>query len=190
MNAIHLDRQQRLMLILMIGGAAVLATVATWLQPPVVAALRIVAAFCLVYAAAAVLSRLPDRYGAARGRAWVREHVGDLGAGFYGVMGLAVFLLLELRTLFEDLSGPNPIRNFLSEFGLNWLIGFSLASFQNFIQALIWPANLLNELGARGTLVVAGTCWGILWVASRILPAECLDSTDTEAVDASESELS
>lgn len=170
-----LDRQQQLMLMLMLGVSGVLVWVAALSEGAAASAAAAISAFLFVYAAAAIVSRLPDAWGGVQGRTWMRKHVGDLGAGFYGVMGLAVFLQLEAQTLVDQLGGATPIRSFVAELGVNWLIGFSIESFKNFVQALIWPANLISDLGARGAVMVAGICWGILWLASRLLPAECLE---------------
>ncbi len=180
MFSVELDRSQRILLGTMLGLSAVLLLLSMWAAPGYARGLALVAAFLFVYAAAALLSRLSDEWGGARGRTWIRKNVGDLGAGFYGVMGLAVFLLLEAQTLLDQLGGPTPIRSFVSELGINWLIGFSIESFTNFIQALIWPANLISDMGTYGAAIVAGICWAILWYASRVLPAECLECGDDE----------
>jgi hypothetical protein len=169
-----IEPRHRQLIGLMFLLAALLAAVATFAVGTLAEGAAVIAAFLFVYAAAALVSRLPETWGGARGRAWVREKMGDLGAGFYGVMGLTVFVLLEIQTLLADFYGPTPVRTFLTNLGLSWLMGFSLDSLKNLLMAMVWPVQLVDALGTRAALIVAGLCWGLLWGASRLLPADCL----------------
>lgn len=91
------------------------------------------------------------------------------GVGFYGLMTLARFLQLEVEDILADLAGDwsGSLGGFIRE----WVIGFSIDSLRNSIEAFQWPWKLLLRTGWPWTIGALACCWLPYALAGRMFPA-------------------
>jgi len=79
----------------------------------------------------------------------------DFGGGFYGVMALFTFIVLELGQIIDFLANFTSIADFIARIGLNMLIQQLLEALMNFVWSLIWPVAWLDRVGG----VESGAVW-------------------------------
>jgi len=126
--------------------------------------------FLLLYGALIVLSR---PFFSSLGRtlqARMHKAIVSSGVGFYGVMTLARFLQLELHDLLADLADFDPAQLQVRGLVMEWLIGFSVQSLMNSIDAFMWPLKLIQAHGLPGAGIVAGAAWGLYALGARVFP--------------------
>ncbi len=109
-------------------------------------------------------------------RSWLRESLEDLwdneAATGYGVVTLARFLQLEVQTLWAELQGAGSLPDFVRGEAFEVLIGFSIRSLFNSIEAALWPIDVIRGYGWVGILgiMVGYAAWDRFhdWVDDRI----------------------
>lgn len=125
-------------------------------------------ALALYSGCAALLAwvRRSDRAAVLRTR--IGESVEEFGGGFYGTGGLATFLYLEGLELHSRWAAAPGWGEFLRTLSLEWLIGFSVDSLLNGVQALIWPVHWMRELGPGPALAGAALLWLVHAAVARL----------------------
>lgn len=111
--------------------------------------------------------------------------IASSGVGFYGVMTLARFFQLELHDVLADLADLDLSQLRLRGLVLDWLIGFSMQSLKNSIDAFMWPLKLMSAYGKAGAAIVVGAAWGLYWLGARVFPdvhAAIEQETDAKAI--------
>lgn len=97
----------------------------------------------------------------------LRRTLVSYGLGYYGLMTLARFLQLEAADLIDSWANLQwSWRRFL----IDWLIGFSVESMMNSIEAFQWPWKLLLRSGWPASLLVLAVTWLPYSLAARWLP--------------------
>ena len=76
------------------------------------------------------------------------------GAGFYGLGFVISFVILEIRSIIDDLTG-DPATGLLMQ-GVEFLVRFGVESVINGVLALVWPLFVLERLGAYGIVLLVG----------------------------------
>ncbi len=69
----------------------------------------------------------------------------DFGGGFYGVMAVFTYLIVEFKEVVDLLTSEASMIDTISQLGVADLVGFFVNSLMNFITAIVWPAYWLNE---------------------------------------------
>lgn len=85
---------------------------------------------------------VPQKVGGMFGKS-VRDMYRARGGGFYACGFVISFLLLEARTLADDLFSSSGVGDFISGQLFEWVLRFALDSLGNTIQALIWPVTVI-----------------------------------------------
>ena len=80
------------------------------------------------------------------------------GGGFYGVVGLLTYAIVELAELRDFVIGFDSFSSLISQLGFDMLINLFIDAVMNFVVAIAWPAYWLAEI--RGQYV-----WAWLLVA-------------------------
>jgi hypothetical protein len=137
-----------------------------WLQFPLI---PLWCAFVLTYVGAATISLLPAPLGRPIDRL-LDKHLGQWGAGVYGLIGLSVFLRLEAQSLIEGLQEMRDASELAKGLLRDWLIGFSVESLKNVIAASIWPAQVIRQGGVWGFLGFLGACSAVFEIGRRWMP--------------------
>ncbi|MEZ5456856.1 MAG: hypothetical protein R3F04_12200 [Lysobacteraceae bacterium] len=124
----------------------------------------------VLYATLIASSRLPDTWVGAwvakRLDAWVASH----GAGFYGLVALARFVQLEAEDGLAALRGFDLHSFDASDLLMHHLMGFSMDSLRNLINASIWPAQIFTEWGFVTAGLILALLWGIHSVGTKVFP--------------------
>lgn len=129
-----------------------------------------VGCFLLVYAALILLQHpRAARIGAAAQRR-LHAAVASSGVGFYGVVCLARFLQLELHDLIEGAADFEATRGQLMSILREWLIGFSMQSLMNSIEAMLWPWKLIAAHGMAQAALVFGPLWAMYRFGAWLYP--------------------
>lgn len=68
------------------------------------------------------------------------------GAGFYGLMALFTYAVIEYQEIVDFFSNFTSIQDFINRIGIGMLIGFIIESIINFLLALVWPLTWVIEL--------------------------------------------
>jgi hypothetical protein len=68
------------------------------------------------------------------------------GGGFYGVVGLLTYGVVELAELRDFFLGFGNLRAFFAHLGLDMLIGIIVGAVKNFLAAIAWPMYWLSDI--------------------------------------------
>jgi hypothetical protein len=68
------------------------------------------------------------------------------GGGFYGVVGLLTYAVVELKELRDFFLGFESLSALLAQFGFNMLIGLFIEAVKNFVVAIAWPVYWLSDI--------------------------------------------
>ncbi|SDD69857.1 hypothetical protein [Aquimonas voraii] len=145
-------------------------------------------AFVLTYVGAAAISLLPAPLGRPIDRL-LDKHLGQWGAGVYGLIGLSVFLRLEAQSLIEGLQEMRDAAEVAKGLLRDWLIGFSIESLKNVIAASIWPVQVIRQGGVWGFLGFLGACSAVFEIGRRWMP-ELQARLEAEAPEAGDAKAS
>lgn len=86
---------------------------------------------------------------------WMR-----LGGGFYGVMGMWTYALVELQEVFEFFMNFTGILDMLSNISIGMIIGFFINSLTNFLLAIGWPIYWMERIGSDYIFVWFAAAYG------------------------------
>lgn len=112
----------------------------------------------------------------AEGAHFTRERPFDLvqnkwlkfGGGFYGVVALLTYAVVELRDLWQFAMGFESIWLLISSFGVNTLIQLLVEALQNFILAIAWPAYWLSSVHTQYPWLWFVLAYAGYWAGSRL----------------------
>ena len=68
------------------------------------------------------------------------------GGGFYGVMAVLTYVVVEFREVMDLMSSEASLMATITELGISDLINFFINSLMNFITAITWPVYWLNRV--------------------------------------------
>jgi hypothetical protein len=89
------------------------------------------------------------------------------GGGFYGVVGLLTWAVVELRDLWSFFTGFESLAALLQNFGLNTLINLLIGAVTNFVEAIAWPAYWLSSIHSDYIWLWFLAAYGAYWAAAR-----------------------
>jgi len=96
----------------------------------------------------ASLAAGPDQIPALRAGAMTPLHGKWLafGGGFYGVVGLLTYGVVELGELRDFFLGFESLGALIAQFGFDMLVGILVNAAKNFVIALAWPVYWLSDI--------------------------------------------
>ena len=68
------------------------------------------------------------------------------GGGFYGVMAVLTYLVVEFYEILDFLLGENGFWETVTNLGVSDVINFFINSIMNFITAIVWPVYWLKSI--------------------------------------------
>ena len=71
------------------------------------------------------------------------------GGGFYGVVGLLTYAVVELGEIRDFITQFDGFLSLFSDITLELFIGFFINSIVNFVVAIAWPAYWLNNISSN-----------------------------------------
>lgn len=84
----------------------------------------------------------------------------DNGAGgFYGAIAAGTFVELEVRAVIAETSSADSVGEWLRDQALGAIVGFSLSSVLNLVEAAIWFVGWLRALSLAEGAVLGGACF-------------------------------
>jgi hypothetical protein len=90
------------------------------------------------------------------------------GGGFYGVVGLLTYAVVEAGELWNFAIGFESIWMLMSKFGLDALINLAVNALRNFIVAVAWPAYWLSNIDSQYVWLWFLAAYGGYWASARL----------------------
>ena len=72
----------------------------------------------------------------------------SFGGGFYGVVGLLTYAVVELGEIRDFITQFDGFLSLISDITLELFIGFFINSLMNFVVAIAWPAYWLSDISS------------------------------------------
>lgn len=129
-----------------------------------------VGCFLAVYATLVLLQSPHSAVFGAGLKRRLQQAIISSGVGFYGVVSLSRFLQLELHDVLDALRGFELSRAQVGGMVRDWLIGFSMQSLMNSIEAMLWPFKMLSALGMVKAAVVFVPLWALYRLGGWVFP--------------------
>lgn len=89
------------------------------------------------------------------------------GGGYYGIVALYTWFLIEWRDIAETIAGFGGFAGWLDRMGLNLLINMFIEGLMNFVAAIAWPVYWISEFGAQLIWLWMGIAYGAYWLGMR-----------------------
>ena len=89
------------------------------------------------------------------------------GGGFYGIVALYTYGLVEwneLRTFVADFGG---FRAFIGQLDVGVIISILVEGLKNFITAITWPVYWMSEFGSNRIWIWMGIAYGAYWLGMK-----------------------
>jgi hypothetical protein len=90
------------------------------------------------------------------------------GGGFYGVVGLLTYAVVELGDLRDFLLGFESVWMLISGFGVQMLVDLLVNALQNFVLAIAWPAYWMSELQSGRIWLWLLAAYAGYWAGARL----------------------
>lgn len=162
--------QQRLLLAVFVIGLLAIA-VGHLLDLPHARHIQRGGFFAACYALVVAASWLPASVLSQRVDAMLDRWVSHGATGYYGMMALASYAYLEIRTITESITAFSFSRDWIRDALIHWATGFSIESVMNFVYAMAWPGLLWGKGGGGlAPVVLIATTWVIYEGGRRVFP--------------------
>ena len=90
------------------------------------------------------------------------------GGGFYGVVALLTYLVIELGEILDFFLQFESISAFFSKLSFSMLIELIIDAFMNFILAIAWPWYWLGDIAGQHIWVWFAVAYGGYWAGTRL----------------------
>ncbi len=90
------------------------------------------------------------------------------GGGFYGVVGLLTYALVELGEIRDFFARFESIGVLISSISLNMFIGLIADALKNFIVAISWPVYWMNDINSNRIWIWFAVAYGGYWAGARL----------------------
>lgn len=90
------------------------------------------------------------------------------GGGFYGVVALLTYVVIELGEIRDFFLQFEGIRAFFSGLSFGMLIDLVIDAFMNFILAIAWPWYWLGDIAGQHIWVWFAVAYGGYWAGTRL----------------------
>lgn len=91
----------------------------------------------------------------------------SFGGGFYGVVGLLTYAVVELGEIRDFITQFDGLLSLLSDITLELFIGFFINSIMNFVVAIAWPAYWLSNIRSDYIWIWFVIAYAGYWVGIR-----------------------
>jgi nitrogen fixation-related uncharacterized protein len=78
---------------------------------------------------------------------------GQFGGGFYGIVGLFTYIVIEVREVIDMIIGFGGVIDFLKQLDFGLIIDIFVAAIMNFVAAIIWPLYWLKRIDTEQTWI-------------------------------------
>jgi hypothetical protein len=90
------------------------------------------------------------------------------GGGFYGVVGLLTYGVVELGELRDFFLGFESLGALIAQFGFDMLVGILVNAAKNFVIALAWPVYWLSDIRSNHVWIWFVVAYGAYWAGARL----------------------
>ena len=90
------------------------------------------------------------------------------GGGFYGVVALLTYAVVELGEIRDFVARYDGIAGLISQLSIGLLIEFFLESVMNFVIAISWPAYWIGDIAGEYIWVWLFVAYGGYWAGIRL----------------------
>jgi uncharacterized membrane protein YqjE len=92
----------------------------------------------------------------------------SFGGGFYGVVGLLTYAVVELGEIRDFITQFAGLSSLISDITLDLFIGFFINSIMNFVVAIAWPAYWLSEIRSDYIWIWFVVAYAGYWAGVRL----------------------
>ena len=89
------------------------------------------------------------------------------GGGFYGVVGVLTYAVVELRELRDFFLGFESLYALFADFGINMLVGILVNAVTNFVVAIAWPAYWLSDIRSDHIWIWFIVAYAAYWAGAK-----------------------
>ena len=89
------------------------------------------------------------------------------GGGFYGVVGLLTYGVVELGEIRDFIFGFDGLSGFIAHLGIDTLIGMFVGAIKNFVVAIAWPVYWLSDIRSDYIWVWFAVAYGAYWAGAK-----------------------
>jgi len=115
----------------------------------------------------AVKNRRKDKVLKKQGDAAHRKWL-TFGGGFYGVVALLTYAIVELGEIRDFILGLGGIFEMIRNLSLSVIINLFVGAFRNFVIAIAWPMYWLNEVRGQSFWVWLAVAYAGYWTGVRL----------------------
>jgi uncharacterized membrane protein YqjE len=91
----------------------------------------------------------------------------SFGGGFYGVVGLLTYAVVELGEIRDFITQFDGLSSLISDITLDLFIGFFINSITNFIVAIAWPVYWLSDIRSDYIWIWFLAAYAGYWAGTR-----------------------
>lgn len=89
------------------------------------------------------------------------------GGGFYGIVALYTYGLIEWGDVADRISSFGGLPRFLGSISIDLVINIFIEGLLNFVAAISWPVYWMSEFGAEQIWIWIGIAYGGYWLGMR-----------------------
>jgi hypothetical protein len=90
------------------------------------------------------------------------------GGGFYGVVGLLTYGVVELGELRDFFLGFESLGALIAQFGFDMLVGIFVNAAKNFVIAIAWPVYWLSDIRSNHVWIWFVVAYAAYWAGARL----------------------
>jgi hypothetical protein len=90
------------------------------------------------------------------------------GGGFYGVVGLLTYGVVELRELRDFFLGFESLPALFAQFGFDMLVQIFIDAARNFVVAIAWPVYWLSDIRSEHVWIWFVVAYVAYWAGARL----------------------
>jgi len=90
------------------------------------------------------------------------------GGGFYGVVGLLTYAVVELIEVRDFIMNLGGILEFIRNISIGVLVELFVGAIKNFVAAIAWPWYWLQEIRSDHIWIWFGVAYGGYWAGGRM----------------------
>ncbi|MBT8049463.1 MAG: hypothetical protein HKN57_14870 [Xanthomonadales bacterium] len=90
------------------------------------------------------------------------------GGGFYGVVGLLTYALVELREIRDFVAQLGGFMELIRNISFDLFVELFIDALQNFIVAIAWPAFWLGEIRSNHIWIWFLVAYGAYWAGTQL----------------------